>query len=540
MNTLVNNINLTSDQKYVFEKVKNFFQDEENPAIVIMGSAGVGKTTLTKYIADFIIDNFYMSVVAIAPTHKARRVLSKKLNSERVFAIPSFTIASILGKMREHTYIGSHKYSNGSKQKMDRYNCFILDEVSMVCDSDLEKIIDYVCVHDKKLILIGDKCQIPAPSQEIVKKKNVCYKPDSFAFNIENLYELREIVRQASDSPIIKIATYLRDNIFTELDLTDILHGCSLSKNGLVVEHDILYDNFTNDYKTSQNTRIIAYTNEAVRSHNLHVRKSLLYTEPLLKNEILTGYSNVGWPHIVIENGTDYRISSIRKTLYFNINDYSGLSGYVCDLVDIDDKNHISPGLFFIDIQHSSNNKFMHELVMRSEKVNKPFSTKNDYKNYCDMKNRAIFLEDVYKYEGCIVTESVLRKTHPLLFTKVSEVLNFDTCVIHDSELTKKISNKYGDIIHDRLKDNKIFGDSEIFADKYMVVEKDIYYGYAITAHKSQGSTYENVYVDENDFKKISNRWNYRFQSVEQRHKERNQLKYVAYTRASKKLQIVI
>jgi hypothetical protein len=39
---------------------------------------------------------------------------------------------------------------------------------------------------------------------------------------------------------------------------------------------------------------------------------------------------------------------------------------------------------------------------------------------------------------------------------------------------------------------------------------------------------------------KISNRWNYKFQSMEQRHKERNQLKYVSYTRASKKLQIVV
>ena len=227
------------------------------------------------------------------------------------------------------------------------------------------------------------------------------------------------------------------------------------------------------------------------------------YTEPLTVNEILTGYSNVGWSTVVIENGTDYRISSVRKTSFFNINGYTGLVGYICDLIDIEDKNHISPGLFFIDIQHSSNVRFMQELISRSEKVNKRYSTKNDYKNYCNMKNRAIFLEDVYKYEGCIMTESVLRKTHPLLFTKVSEVLNMDTFTIHESELTKKIFNKYGDIIQDRINDNKIYVDSEIFTDKYMIVEKDIYYGYAITAHKSQGSTYENVYVDENDFKNI-------------------------------------
>ena len=77
------------------------------------------------------------------------------------------------------------------------------------------------------------------------------------------------------------------------------------------------------------------------------------------------------------------------------------------------------------------------------------------------------------------------------------------------------------------------------FADQYMVCEKDVYYGYA-TAHKSQGSTYENVFVDNADFNKITNRWNYRFRMIENRFRERNQLLYVAYTRASKKLKIVV
>ena len=73
-----------------------------------------------------------------------------------------------------------------------------------------------------------------------------------------------------------------------------------------------------------------------------------------------------------------------------------------------------------------------------------------------------------------------------------------------------------------------------------MIVEKDIYYGYAITCHKSQGSTYDNVYVDEEDFKKIVCRWNYKFKVLENRTKEYNQLKYVAYTRASNQLKLVV
>ena len=152
-----------------------------------MGSSGTGKTTLTKYIVDHII-NIGIAVVAVAPTHKARRVLSIKLNTDRLFDIPSYTTASMLGKMREHTYIGSHKYKSSSKEKMDQFDCFILDEISMVSDKDLDEIIDYICEEDKKLILIGDNCQIPAPNQKLVKNNNICYKPDSSAFDIENLY----------------------------------------------------------------------------------------------------------------------------------------------------------------------------------------------------------------------------------------------------------------------------------------------------------------------------------------------------------------
>lgn len=516
------------------------FEIDGNHRFVLGNFLITHNTSLTKYIVDYIMDTHNMTTVAVAPTHKARRVLSKKLNQDRFLQVPSLTVASILGKMREHSYIGTHKYTNGSKQKMDRYQCFILDEVSMVSDSDLEEIIEYICVNDKKLILIGDDCQIPAPNQQLVCEGNICYKPDSEAFNIENLHILRQIVRQAADSPIIRIATYLRDNLMEEQDLADILHGCGMSKKDVCISHDILYPMFQEDLKAGLDTRVIAYTNAAVRSHNQQIRRDLGYKDDLVIGELLTGYDNLGWPVPLIENGTDYKVACIRPVTCYQIADFYGLVGNVVDLVDIDDSTHVSRGLFFINIQHSANLRFMNELVYRAERVNQKFSTKNDYKAYCALKNRAVFLEDVYKYNGQIMTEINLRQLHPLLFTKVSEVINVEKNTIAISELTKKIEEQYGEIVEGRLSDNKAFSDAEVFADQYVMVEKDIYYGYSVTSHKAQGSTYDTVYVDENDFSKISNKWNYKLRAVEQRHKERNQLKYVAYTRASKQLKIVI
>jgi hypothetical protein len=325
-----------------------------------------------------------------------------------------------------------------------------------------------------------------------------------------------------------------------EQDLGDLLHGCGMQENEICIDMDGLYSMYRTDKSSGMDVRVIAYTNAAVRAHNLHIRKELGYMEPLMVGELLTGYTNVGWPVPMIENGTDYLVSGMRHTTRHQIDTYMGLVGWLIDLVDLDDHTHTSKNLFVIDIQNSANVRFMQDLVRRAEKVNQRYSTKNDFKHYQELKQRVVCIEDVYKYGGQVMTETNLRQQHPLLFTKVSEVINTQRNSIVVSELTAKLEDQYGQIIEGRIYDNKAFADAEVFADQYMVVEKDLYYGYAITAHKSQGSTYDIAYVDEHDFKKLSNKWNFKLRAIEQRHKEKNQLKYVAYTRASKKLLIVV
>ena len=431
---------LTNDQDKAFTRVKSFFKDEDNPAIVIMGSAGTGKTTLMRYIVDYILDNHVGSIAAVAPTHKARRVLEKMLNTDRFLAIPSFTVASILGKIREHTYIGSHKYTSGSKQKMDKFDCFILDEVSMVGDKDLEEIIDYICSCDKKLILVGDQCQIPSPAQKLVRDGSICYKPDSVAFNIANLCQLHNIVRQASDSVIIKVASYLRDHLNDDVSLRDILTSIDVDPRSIILTHKEAYDEFNEDWVKGLDTRIIAYTNAAVRSHNVRIRTDLKISDKMLvEDELLTGYNNVGWPVPVIENGTDYKVLSIQPTTKHIIHGYAGLTGDLVDLVDVVDTTNISRKLFFINVRHSSNSAFMSEFVKRAERVNRRNSTKNAYRKYCQLKNRAIFLEDVYKYGGKIMTETDFRQNQPLLFIKVADVIDVkrkDCCGIRIDQET--------------------------------------------------------------------------------------------------------
>lgn len=53
-------------------------------------------------------------------------------------------------------------------------------------------------------------------------------------------------------------------------------------------------------------------------------------------------------------------------------------------------------------------------------------------------------------------------------------------------------------------------------------IAKDLDYGYAVTCHKVQGSTYDHVFILTKDFK------------INRNHKERNQMFYVALTRPKK------
>jgi hypothetical protein len=102
---------------------------------------------------------------------------------------------------------------------------------------------------------------------------------------------------------------------------------------------------------------------------------------------------------------------------------------------------------------------------------------------------------------------------------------------MNNSKATDKFNQQYPNMLQERITDNKAISDSEKIIDRFQLIEKDIDYGYAITAHKAQGSTYHTVFINEKDFSKIGNRWNPRLGKEENGTKEKNQLRYVAYTR---------
>jgi hypothetical protein len=593
---------LTEEQRVAYDTIIDAFR-ARTPAL-LSGSAGTGKTTLTKFISHYCAMH-NIGVCGIAPTHKAAHVLDKVLNERSVMAIPVFTVASVLGKIKEHGFIGTKTYGGRTTAKLAAFHLFIVDEVSMISDGDMEAIVRYVSQSKKRLLLIGDDCQLPCPSAPFecvsislspadqtetdhkekdkkdtdqkytfgpqvlgsecqvlkdgtsfskVLKDGTSFirKKNSYVFDDAGFVRahLSQIVRQAAGSYIIQLATYIRDHIQEDIPLYSADNVDHNPSNVLFPEdHFCPFHSAANLFKekasqyTPSSVKLITYTNASVLGHNKEIRREMgIDSERLVVGEILMGYTNIGFPDLVIENGQDYLVTGLRETAEWTIAPFSNLHGtqMSVQLIGRPEKTNTRHSrLFVIHVNHPANYDFMQELIRRAKRVNRPRSTKTDYLEYMALKNMVLFMENLYSFEGSICSESSFREAHPLLFTSISECIQFQTNTAITSVKTEKIEQTYHGLISGRIADDKPFGESELFSDAFMVVEKDIYYGYAITSHKSQGSGYDCVIADEHDFQKVVEKWNNRHRCLESRVREKNQLRYVAFTRAKQELYII-
>lgn len=115
--------------------------------------------------------------------------------------------------------------------------------------------------------------------------------------------------------------------------------------------------------------------------------------------------------------------------------------------------------------------------------------------------------------------------------TKVSYLNDDDKKVIYYIDILHEDSESYFYVLSNKLKKIAIEkrGKEKSWIKYYDFIRRfaDVSYAYAITAHKSQGSTYNTAFVFEDDI------------DVNTNVVERNRIKYTAYTRSSKKLYVI-
>lgn len=551
---------LTDDQKAAENYIKEFIispfcaNNPDSYLCTLSGSAGTGKTTLTKIVVR-MVRKAGKQVLCVAPTHKARKVLDSIINTSCFLRIPTSTVAGLLGKMRAHGYVGTQNYVKSMDTKIGMYDFFIVDEISMVTSSDYDEITKLAKLYEKKILFVGDHLQIPNPSQCYIEQNGCLVKEINPAFRTPHQLHLREVVRTDNTNPLSSLLRKIRDHVGTGFNIADFKESetihmgeTPMDNKGylLIEEHSIFLKAIKSSallFATGQ-YRVISYTNHSVKQYNKLIRSALGYTDNIVKGELLTGYSNVGPNNdLIVENGQDYYVTNINavcnRTVSANGRLHEGLSGKILAirereaLADRPDSSHVNVdvNIFLLDLDDPNNFDLLEELVHLADKVNCKGSTKTDYRNYITLKSQLVFMEDIYRYKNNIYTGVEFKALHPLLFTKTTAVLTTRGDTIA-SELINKLDDQYPGLLDKRVSDNnKKICQSETLADMYQVLERDISYGYALTSHKSQGSTYHSVFIDEPDFNSLKDQWSWKYQKDIRRATERDQLKYVALSR---------
>lgn len=153
---------------------------------VIAGPAGTGKTTLVQYIISAL--NLYPEQVAyIAYTGKAASVLQQK-GCPNAMTAHKLLYKSIALPNGGFKFLPRRPLEKG-------YKCIVIDEVSML-PKDMWKLL---LSHNVYIIACGDNEQLPPINPE----------EDNHVLDNPNIY-LNEIMRQAYDSEIIRLATFIR------------------------------------------------------------------------------------------------------------------------------------------------------------------------------------------------------------------------------------------------------------------------------------------------------------------------------------------
>lgn len=469
------------------------FVKNNKAVFTLAGSAGTGKTTITKVILKYISQLRQPYAVA-APTHQAKQVIANLSGKD------AMTVAKLIGlqpNMELSDFnLANVTFSQQNEPGMPRSGFVIIDEVSMINDELYDYILQLAAEKNTKVIFIGDPAQIKP-----VKQRNIAK-----AFREGSSATLTKVMRTANGNPIVSsVLTPIRDNQNKKHD--SFAHITQLNKNGEGISFTTSNESwlqkgakqFDKDFKegVKTRTRFVAYTNKRVSALNKAVRQKLFGQDApqLVKGEIIKGYRSLFYDtpkrDYHFHNSGEYEIKSVDKVT----KNMAGIevSGYSIVLEDVFTKKVVYQNLFVAD-----NNNISLEYLNYLDKLKndalkaKKYDKGQAWRRYYSAAERYQLMSDVYIYQDRAFTD---RSELKLLIAE-------DNPKMSNSEVERKIN---------RLKSK----------------DKDLDYGYASTAHKMQGSTFENVFVDENN---IDIQTRFENPDYDNWHK----IKYVAFSRASK------
>lgn len=406
-----------------------------------------------------ILDNYRYGVVVSAPTHKAVSVIREITGKE------SATLHSLLG-LRPDIDLSNFDpnfpiFNPIALSKINNYNLVVIDECSMINQNLFDLIKEKTSNSSTKVLFVGDACQIPP----VGEKESVVF----FQEDIKKHF-LTKIERQVDTNPILLIADIVRNNLTNfninfsrKTNINDNNEGIIFTINKKEFRKIVL-DKFMSDEfnKDIDYCRGIAWKNETVMQSNQVVRTEIFGNnmDIIEINDILMGYRTV--------TNDKQNVIIIQNSADYRVVEKSGLEenaygimGYRVKLrEDLAKRQFKFQDVFIIDTNNHDNLHLYAQMHDFFRDMAK--SNKSAWKKYYEFRRNNLLMKTIDKHKN------------------------------------------------------------GTYRNSGEVIVKDLDYGFFITAHKAQGSTYQHVMIILSD---IEENWIL---------KEKNQLFYTSLTRPTK------
>lgn len=272
--TVLTAADLTPSQTAALKAICTWLKDRDgSPTAVLTGYAGTGKTTLMRLVVEHAYDDLGRRIAVTAPTHKALNILREKIGASVTFS----TIQSLLGMKLDERDDGGldGRFGVGAENIRD-FNFVVCDECSML-NRDLLAFLGRVMRGrtDLRVLFVGDPAQLPP----VVEGEDGPVGLSPVFETVQTQFHLTEIVRQAADNPIIRIAGVAREaqSTFGRCNLVAIDTAAANSDGRAgMMQHSLtdIADACAAEIEAGIDARIVAFTNKRVIAYNeeIHAR----------------------------------------------------------------------------------------------------------------------------------------------------------------------------------------------------------------------------------------------------------------------------
>lgn len=432
---------------------------------VIEGKAGTGKTTIAKEILkEFEGEQIYVAAVS----HKAKGVIKNSFG-EDTKGKKFFSIASLLGlKGVNDNDTQTTKFQVGLKVPLQDNPpaLLVIDEASMITEDVLKKIIDINSSLSKSLqfqmLFLGDIGQI----QPIRDDQSEFYRTHNDLLNKKS-----DIFNSKHKSKLI----------------TRVRQG---EANPILPYADYFWENSQKENPELNPTQHI------VRNNQITDKGSLLFSNS--EAEVLNSVIKA------VKNAIDKGLTNHVKIVTYHVNEKTELN------------QKIHEALFGKDSDYSKGDMLI---------LNSPYDLPDvnaTMENSSEIQIKSIQDEDTDEFG----VHTLYLETNGTAYTRtgneqkdcVIQVVSRNDIGLYNQKLQELASRAKRQT--NRALKKQAWGDFWEYKGRYA----DVDFGYAITAHKSQGSTYDIVVVDEKDIMGTTATSN----------QEKSELIYTALTRPRK------